>query len=565
MALLWPWGLLVLGPVVAAAAWALRRPMQRIVPVSSLRLWAKAVAAAGPPPRSSRRLSASWALLLAGAVLAAGALARPVFSRQEPARRVAWAVVPSAELAGKPGAPAEAAKALAARLDGRDRVRLILPAVLARGLKAASMEGEWLTPAEAARHVAELPILPARAEDLSLTALDGDVQHVYRIEPATGARRAGPGETDIVLPARPGAVTIDAFAAEPTAEGRAKVFVAVRNHTDRPAEAVVRVGGPSGEPTAAAISLPAGGRVGRTIELPAADAFLAAIDGQSGPGARAALVRRDAAEHTIALVGRDDPLIRRFVEVSPNLRLAAAGERADAVFVIDAEPPAAGPALVVNPPGPPAGWRRGEPLTHVALTRVALDHPVVAHVDLAGVAVRQATPWRAGPGAAEQAVATIGDDALILVAADPRRVYVALDLAGTNTNLATSESFVVLLTNIVEFLLPDRTGPSGYESLSPIAAGHIGGWRAASSLLNGGTDAGGPVPQPGLYTDSAGRMQAVSLTGLRSAEAALSVAEQIAGAELPAPAPVGRTVPLAPILLAVAVACWLGGWALRLR
>ncbi len=68
MTLQWPWGLIALPVVLAAAVWALRRRMQRIARVSSLGLWREALAALpASATRSARRVTAAWVVLLASA------------------------------------------------------------------------------------------------------------------------------------------------------------------------------------------------------------------------------------------------------------------------------------------------------------------------------------------------------------------------------------------------------------------------------------------------------------------------------------------------------------------
>ena len=227
MTVLWPWGFLALPLVALAAAWAMRRPALRITPVSSLTLWAKALEALpASAARSARRVTAAWVLLLCGAAAAALALAGPMWQGGGAARRVAVAVCPSAEL-GEQGEAAlrGAAAALLDRLDAADRVVLVLPTALGGG-------GDPVTPAEAAARVAKLSRLPAAAAELTVPAA-ADVQHTYRFVAATLPADDGPHVTTVALPARPGAVTLDALAAEPVGAptGGVEVLAAVRNHS----------------------------------------------------------------------------------------------------------------------------------------------------------------------------------------------------------------------------------------------------------------------------------------------------------------------------------------------
>ena len=132
MVFIWP--LSLVGPVAAAAVavWALLRPGRQEAIVGSLAVWQKALASLDrSAKRSSRRVSAAWLMLLGGAVAGILGLARPVFQTQGQTRNVAVSLAPSAEL-GRAGLDEMTAAAgrLLARMDGGDRVRLVLPACL---------------------------------------------------------------------------------------------------------------------------------------------------------------------------------------------------------------------------------------------------------------------------------------------------------------------------------------------------------------------------------------------------------------------------------------------------
>ena len=104
MILAWPWSLLGLVAVGAAAAWALLRPGRQLAVVATLSLWRQAAASLDRVARRrARRVTASWVLLLLGAMTAVWSAARPLYRPSAPVRRVAVGLVPSAELAGEGG------------------------------------------------------------------------------------------------------------------------------------------------------------------------------------------------------------------------------------------------------------------------------------------------------------------------------------------------------------------------------------------------------------------------------------------------------------------------------
>ena len=552
----WPWALLALTAVVAGAVAALRRPLHQVIPVGSLRLWRKAAEALGPAAaRRARTISPGWIALLIGAVLAAIALARPVWLSAKPARRIAIAVRPSAEL-GPDADLADAVTALIDRLDGDDRVQLILPAIMGGA-------SEYLTPAEAAERVRLLAPAPVAAKDLAMPA-GGGWRHLYRFGPAFDAEEDGPTTTAIVLPARPGQITIDAFAAEPVADDNVQILLALRNHTDSKQNGSASIRRDDGRPVSLAYSIGPRGRQVLLTQMPAGETFAAAVVGAKGWPARAHLAARRQPAARIAVIGRDDPLLRRFIRINPALALAA-DSAADAVVAIGVAPPAGIPALVIDPPSPPPACRPGKALADIALrdADVQADHPILADVDLGPVAIRRAAAWRPS-GRASDTIVSLDGEVLILALSAPRRIYLAFDTAPDNTNLPLSEAYVALLANVFDYLLGDMPPALIYRSVTPLQAGPQETWRPLGDKRAApATSKTTPLPAPGLYRDEDGKFHAVSLTGLRSAEPTIDAGERVAALELPEPVARGVVIQLWPALAALAAAAWITGWRLR--
>jgi len=558
VSLAWPWGLLSLVAVAAAALLALRRPLHRIVPVSSLKLWKRAVESAAPAAaRRPRRVSGAWALLLAWAAAAGVALAQPMWRRQRPIRRMTLAVYPSAEL-GEAGADslAGSAEALLGRLSADDRVRLALPALLG-GM------AEPLPPDQALAQIRRVRLLPVRAADLAVPA-DGSFGPLIRLAPAVLSLPEGPDAHTIALPAFPADVTVDAFGAEKPPGRDAEVFVAVRNHSASPHSQVVAIRSDTSPPVRRTVELPANGRAGVSADVPPGEVISAVLEGAAGPASGAYAVRRVVSPRTVAMVGRDDPLLRRFIEVDPRLILIGEAGRADIVVAVGAAPPTGKPALVIDPPDPPPGWGRGPVRENLSLADAAAspNSPLTAHVDLAAVAVRGAGTWRRAEPTVAAPVLTMGQDALIVATDTPARVYVSFDLAAANTNFGLDSSFVIFLANVFARLAGAAPGAvSRYEWQSPLQAGTEPGWTRISP----GPSRPGPLPWPGLYRDAEGRPHAVNLVGLRSARPDVSPVDAAAHVPLPPPQCARREVPLWPVLALFAMAAWLVGWAVRTR
>ncbi len=567
MQLIYPWALLSLVPVAVAAFWALRRPMHKVIPVGSLRLWQRALDSLGPAAKKTRRISVSWLMLLAGATAAGIALSQPVHYAEAPARRIAIALWPSAELTElEQETLGEITHTFLQRLSDTDRVRLVLPTVLGGS-------SDFISPHEATLRAYEVRPLPVAAEDLTLPVTDQDVQHTYRFAPATLKLEDGPDTTTIALPATPGEITIDTFAVSDIGEKNVQVFVSLRNHTAQPQQGMVLISGNDVSPVVPEYNLPPGGRQSFVMEMSGASDYyqaLITIQGGRRGGAWAYAVRRRKVTADVAIIGRPDPLIRRFVRKHPALRLVSDPTKADAVIAIGKLPAAGLPAVVIDPPAPPTGWRKGESSANFALrdADVLSDHPILASVDLSSVAVRRATGWEPVGAPQQKRLVSIGPDALILASANPSRVWIAFDTATENTNFAMTKSFVIFLANVFKHLAPQTRSRVSYEFISPLQAGAGRGWtemELPELTPAEETDRTGPLLQPGIYRDKDGDLHAISLTGLKSATPKIDPLKRAAEITLPEPEPLTKGVELWPFLALAVAMFWLSGWVLRLR
>ena len=567
-----PWWLVGLTGVVATALWALLRPARQLAVVGSLELWQKAADALDRSVRRrSRRVTASWVLLLAGSVAGVLSLARPVYHAGVQARRVAIEICPSAELAG-PGGMDElrsAAGALLDRLESQDRVRLVLPA-------AIGGSSDWLTPSEARGRIGALQAVPVRAEEVRSPAVIGEAQHAYRFRPAGTNVAWGPDISVVELPTHLAPVTIEAVGAAELPGGRMQILVALRGGSANAwtGRIAIRTFDGAGAPQSA-YTADATTRQPVVAAYPASAALEVEVLHKGGApvgvGDLAALVRSRADVRKAAMLGADEPKVRRYVEIDRLLQLVAEAKDAVVVIAYRVDPPAEKPALVICPSAPPLGWQKGEAVGPILLAdaTVTPDDPVTRDVDLGGVAVRRATPWLPGETQSGISLVTWRRAALVLrndpdaetgPVRPPRRVYLAFPLGGENTNLATSEAFVVLLANAMRWLPQTPGGGTEYGFVSPQQAGTNRDWQVV-----GAAPRGGALPWPGLYKDSSGGLHAVSVVGLRSAEPAIAPARAVAELRLPAPryADIGRE--FWPWLVVAAIALCLAGWAMRVR
>ena len=573
MTLLSPWFLLGLFPVVAVALWVMLRPGRQLAVVGSLALWRKAADAMDRSARRRARLvTASWLLLLAGAAAAVIAAARPVYYAANRARRIAVAVWPSAELGPKARQRIVAAAAvLLDRLAPQDRVQLLLPAVLGGAT-------DWLSPAETRRRLASLGPLPVGAGELAMPPADGDASCVYHFAPAGTDIPAGPNVVAIELACDLPEVTIASAGAAPLPDERVQLFVGLRNRTGGAVSRDLTI---EILETSEGRAVPAGSeqvvldspraRVEKVFELPSAAGVAIRCGGRSAHlTTRAYFVRRQIAVKKVAMLGPDEPLVRRFVKVAPWLELVADPAEADLVIANVEEPPAGIPALLLNPRRSPPAWRRGEMTGPLSLGKADIaDDEVLRDVSFLGVAVRSVSPWIAGDTTPQKRLLNYRRDALMLrtqagLVGVTRRIYVAFDIGVENTNFSMSESFVLFLANATRWLAPAKDEQVRYEYLTPLEAGPQPTW---TRVLGPAPPAGAPgvLPWPGIYKDKAGGLHAVSVFGLRAAAPKTPAAEAAAVATLPQARHLAAPRETWPLLLAAAMLLWLSGWAMRLR
>ena len=566
----WPWALSGLVVVAGVALWSLFRPGRQLVVVASLSLWQKAVDALDrSAKRRSRLVTASWVLLLAGAVAAVLAAAGPAVRTVRPIRRVAVEIIPSAEIASAKamGELRGAATALLNRLDEPDRVRLVV----------AGRAAQWMSPGEARRRIDGVLPLPAAVDSLDAAPTMDGVQHTIRFAPAGAAERGGPNVSTIAISHDLSPVTLDAIGAVPLPDGRMQLYAALRNQTDRPVEADLtcrRVDTDQPRVFSLHVTLTPGERKDIARTMSPATAII--VDVAAGGEARfrnvAFLAGRPASTRTVALLGPDEPLLRRFVSAAAGLELVADAADADVVIANRVAPPANKPTLVIDPPTPPAGWRRGKARQAVVLdgADVAADDPIMRHVDTSGIAVRRVAPWVPAESAGQKRLVTLDGEGLILRnepaespdrQPPPRRVTVAFAIDSDSTNLSMTETFVIFLANAVDWLAPGKA-EQAYTFEAPLQTGPQPGWKR---LVGRDDFAQGDLPGPGLYQDRDGRLHAVSLTGLRTARASVPPLDVVAGLSLPDPASTGQAVDVWPALAVAAMGFWLTGWAMRVK
>ncbi len=565
MILHWPWSLLGGLAVAVAAALALRGGRRRRTVVASVTLWEPlrgSFAHAGL--RRQRRWTVSWLLLALGAAAMVVALARPAVVASPPGQRVLLDVARTVELAGSEGAAslADEAERLLAAMEPVAGVSLRYPVQIDQPPAAG------LSPSEAVSRLRRTLPIALQADDVSFAPRPGGREVVLRLG-AAGLTAAG-ADRVIALSPRPRETVIDALAVEPIDENEARMLTGIRHRgRGRPARLEwIAWTGEDAEPSRrqlGAVDLPADGRI--VVEGPVRQARACAVvvrDTSERPIAAAFLSRTRRPLWRVALAGEDDPLLRRFVGSDGQLELTASPEEADVIIARQTVVEPNRPALLIDPPRAPAGWRSAETAGPVLLAEadLAADHPLLEGVGLAPIAIRRARPWVSGGRSELQTVVTFDGQGLVLAreGPGPRRVWMAFDLAAANTNLAVRPAGVILLANAVRWLAPRDDARDDYRAMEPLSA-------PASTirpvLSDPSCDWAVGLPGPGIYRDADGTLLAVTAP---SEPFDSLPAEPEGTAWVPGPARVGPTpTELWPWLAGAALLLWLGGWALRSR
>jgi hypothetical protein len=563
-----PWFLLSILPVLAVAAWTLRRPAGRDVTVPYLALWAEALHAATSTGRRRRpRITASWLLLLAGTLLTALALSGPVVRTAPPRRWIRVAPCPSADI--DVDHLRESVDVLLDRLGPADRVQLALPALLGG-------QYPWQAPGEVRNTMPTLSSLPARAEELTFPPMDEETFTVLFV-PAGYDFPAGPSRPVVDVETRPPSLNWQAITAQPTGNPAApgesswSLFARFTSPARDESRLVATLTAPirsvrlQQQPIPSTSDRTDRSRVVNLPFPPDEPALqLEVTDGESH--GRAWLVRREARPIRVAIQGSRSDLLDRAVKADPQLQRAAA-DRADVILAAGHDVSGDAPAVLFDPPNAPPTWRTGRTMRNVRFHRAALAaDPVMRDVNPAALAVRTLTPWVGSENASQRVLLALDGQAVVLrsqPSADPsgqtpRRVWIAFGFTAANTSADTADAPFVLLGNAIRWAANLTPQPMRYTWRRPVDAGPQPGW----TRLAGESHFDGPLPGPGLYRDGQERLHAVNLTGLSETSPAIASAQQAALLKLPAPKADLNHVAIWPWILVAGLLCCSMSWVI---
>jgi len=167
------------------------------------------------------------------------------------------------------------------------------------------------------------------------------------------------------------------------------------------------------------------------------------------------------------------------------------------------------PMLVITPPPSPwLGMRGGEERDVSWATAGA--HPVLAGVDPQTIDIRRAFGFE-GPGLATVAASVKGTP-LVMVADEPNRRAVVVNVALADSNLAFAPAFPVLVGDAIEWLARPSVTFSGGPGIVDLPASTNGLTSPAGSavpLIDAGESRVARLTEPGLYLADIGGARAV--------------------------------------------------------
>ena len=251
--------------MVAVAVWVLLKPSRVQATVATLRFWNAAAAETqqGMKQRFAR-VRLSWLVLLLGALAGVLAMAEPVRFTDQPHRKIAVAIVFSAEMAYGEQATDDAIALLRERLEPGDQVAWVYPEAMASWNDSLEIPPEggpdfiMITPQNAVNRTASRVVM---------SEIPDDVQQTIWVVPSGFTPAARPGDAVISIPYELPSVTFEAAGATQTKDGT-EVYVRLRTHgTEAPGSLSV---GPTSErsgmmiyskvtPVEASLTIPKGG------------------------------------------------------------------------------------------------------------------------------------------------------------------------------------------------------------------------------------------------------------------------------------------------------------------
>jgi hypothetical protein len=472
-------------------------------------------------------------VLLLGAIAGVVAMAEPVRFTDPPHRKIAVAMVLSAEMAYGEGAIGDAYARLRERVGPMDQLTPIFP---------LRLHDATVVPQRVVNSVADRVVMGA---------IPSDVQQTIWLVPSGFTPATRPGDAVVSVADQFAAVAVEAAGATQTMAGAAlEVRLRTRNPSTPANLMLVATPKPSGEaittrvdndvtPVQASLTLPKGGSAPQRVEL-------SVRNGAGSEGARATLTAWRRSPIRIALLGTPSAVLDAYLASDLGVLRVASAEEADMVIAQGvAATKTDKPTLWLNPPKPPSGLSKDSELVESTLASVAVtDAEFGDGVSWASMALRKASLLK--PAEMNDrwiTVAAVGDGGLIFRTAPERssqpvsrEVAWTFALSSWNTNVESSPAVAVLLANTCRWLASGRPKP-------------IDGWTYHVPAMR----AGGRGAKTNLPLD------------IQPAQPCPPVAQQVASLNLPDRQHESEPTDYARPLMIATLACWGLGFVLLSR
>lgn len=577
--------------VVIAGLWAIFSPARQRAIVPSLSLWEQAVDTINTRSTSRlRKINLPWALFFMGAILSCIALGKPEISAKKNAERVTVFAIASAENCTQSGIGQlrESTRKLLAKFTSDAKVRLIFSS-------DPPAEPGWLSKKDALAKLENLRAVPVKLRDINWLTVPANAQNIFVI--SAGQKLIANNQQQIFLTPNLPAVTFRQASIEKLENGQLAVYTDLRNNTGNPISlsisyhALVNVRNRITQKIAQTkqINLKPGQHFEHIQKLPALEAQAVsiradfrnpAVSSTEKTFATANFVLQKTREIRIALIGKDLPFLRRYINSDQRLTLVARPEAADILLVSGAYVPgkfALKPKLLIATKQAGPGWVTSQTFSNIPGDKIRLaDDIITRNLNLDAIAFRKIVSATQGDFPTGKSVAFYENESIISrstpesLAYDNRRwVYLGFDLSSASTNLPISPQFVVLMMNCIDYLSQSSKRPvvESWRAQSPVFY-EAGLERFADNILLK-RDAGEQTfDYPGIYitrADPLGCFAVNQFFAKQGAAKSANVATQFDALKLPSPVTTRESFSLVNILVLLALASWITGWFINLK
>ena len=570
--------------VAIAAAWALFRPGRQVAKTPAISIWQQALKQANL--QSSFRLRAysiSWWLILIGAVFASLALVNPQISLFKKTRKIAVVVLPSAEISTSAGLEKlkKTAVDLLNRFSSEDKIKLIV------ANQNPPTQNEFLSPNQAINKLAEISPCLIKAKNIDWIAKPKNVDATYVLGFRNDINFSN--QTNIKLQSSLPNLIIQNAKISVTPKGQTVLFASIKNSTHSALKASFNIVGTVHKTEQGSVK-PDNFETLNTFELTLLPNQTHSVIREISPGNFDAVGIIPATNNTknitsplgqawftkivqrkinVAIIGKQSPVINKYIEADTRLNLIDKPEQADLIFANEINLPsdlAGKPVVLISPPESPAGWSFSAPQNNILGSKLQVAPDIVTeNLTLATVAFRSIKPIKRKFLAKGKPLLLNKKQAVICRSTpetDPelnnRWVYFGFNLDFNDTNLPARPAYVILMSNCVSWLVEASSEELSWKYITPIQARYLNLAPVKNNLLQV------PSSAIGLFRTQTDKLIVVNqflvASDLVKSDAEQDAQEQIRNLKIRDAEHKLSLIDLHNTLLILAGACWIAGW-----